>query len=320
MEKTKVIGLDIGGTNIRGALVDKSGDTSNWFEGKTPKKGDREEVLEAIFEVLENVKKDEKDIPGIGLGIAGLVSHDKGIIMASPNINFGKNEPLKSIIEERYNLPVEIDNDSNLAGYGEAYFGAGQGTSLMIMMTLGTGLGGGIILDGKIFRGKDNTAAEIGHMTIKPDGLKCKCGNWGCLEAYVSSTGILQRAKNILESEAETKLKDRTKYKPDTLTTLDICKEAVAGDRFSQTILDETGVYLGIGLSSLINLLNPEMIVIGGRIAECPYNFIEKGITEAKRRTYGNESRMPVITRALLGDHAGILGAGKLVFDNVVRT
>jgi glucokinase len=317
MTETRAIGLDIGGTNIRGALVDRNGNLSNWYERKTPKTGGRNVILDAISEVIENVMSNAKDVVGIGIGVAGLISHKEGIVRVSPNILFWKNEPLKNEIEDLFGMNVEIDNDSNLAGYGEAHFGAGKRASSLIMLTLGTGLGGGIILDNKIFRGKDNTAAEIGHMTIKSDGLRCVCGNTGCFEAYVSAAGIIERAKNLLNSGAVSTLRNKSNYNPENLTTLDICSEAIEGDKFSQNILDETGVYLGIGLSSLINLLNPEIIVIGGRIAECPYNFIEKGIEEAKRRTYGYESRMPIITKAKLGDRAGILGAGKLVFDYV---
>jgi len=306
MKEKKAIALDMGGTNLRGALVDVHGNISNWHERTTPKDEDRTKILDGIFDVIDVLKKkSDAPIVGIGVGVTGLVSYNQGIVMASPNIRSWKDEPLKQEIEERFGIPTFIDNDSNLAGYGEAAFGAGKEASSLIMLTIGTGLGGGIILN------------EIGHMTIVPNGLLCNCGNYGCLEAYVSSTGILQRTRKFLNNGANSSLNDTSKYDPGNLSTLDICSEALQGDELSRQILDETGGYLGIGLSSLINILNPEVIVIGGRIADCRYDFIQKGVEEARRRTYGNEARMPLITKALLGDRAGILGAGKLVFDNV---
>ena len=318
MAKNKALAIDLGGTNIRGAIVSDDGNMSNWFEGKIPDDKDRIKILESIFEVIDHLLESTDDkIVGIGLGITGLVSHDEGIIRTSPNISSWKNEPLKSEIEEKYSIQVIIDNDSNLAGYGEASYGAGKGASILVMLTLGTGLGGGIIIDGKIFRGKNNTAAEIGHMTIKSDGLKCKCGNIGCFEAYVSATGILKRTKNLLNTGAVSILTKNPEFDIDKLTTFDICKRASEGDKLSRKILDETGKYLGVGMSSLINLLNPEIIVIGGKIAYSPYDFIQTGIEEARKRTYGFETRMPLITKTKLEDRAGILGAGKLVFDHV---
>ncbi|MBU1625764.1 ROK family protein [bacterium] len=318
MHIKKVIALDIGGTNIRGALVDKEGNISNWFERKTPKDVNSEAIFESICATIDNVKENRaEDIMGIGIGVAGLISHKEGIVRNSPNITSWHDEPLKREIEDRYDIPVEIDNDSNLAGYGEAYFGAGKGVSTLVMLTLGTGLGGGIIIYGKIFRGKDNSAAEIGHITVEAFGLQCICGNRGCLEAYVSSKGIIGRTRNLLKSGVDSRLNNCAKYDVDSLTTLDICNEAMKGDKLSRDILDETGVYLGVGMSSLINLLNPDMIVIGGRIAECSFDFVNIGIEEARKRTYGELSRMPLITKAKLGDRAGILGAGKLVFDYV---
>jgi glucokinase len=318
MIKGKAIALDIGGTNIRGAIVDDEGHISNFHENRNYPDKDPKLILDRIFDIIRKIKDNNNENKiGIGIGIAGLIDHKAGIVHTSPNIPAFKNELLRDDVEEEFKMKTIIDNDSNLAGYGEAHFGAGKGASSVVMMTLGTGLGGGIILDGKILRGKDNTAAEIGHMTIEPNGLDCPCGNTGCLEAYVSATGITKRAIMLFESGEKTSLSDNPDFDASKITPLDLCIEASKGDEFSREILDDTGYYLGVGISSLVNLLNPEIIIIGGRIAECNYDFINVAEAEAKRRTYGDDLRMPIITRAKLGDYAGIIGAGKQVFDYV---
>jgi len=217
--------------------------------------------------------------------------------------------PIVKDVTAKTKLPVFIDNDANCATIGEHWIGAAKGCANAILLTLGTGIGGGIIIDNKIYRGSHGTAGEIGHMTIFPNGNKCGCGNSGCFEAYASANAAVTRAKEILKRQ-DTGSVLRGKKE---ITAHDIFLSAESGDSFSKSVLIESGRYLGIGIANLANIFDPDMIIIGGGFASAEKYLIPAAIDEAYKRSFKSVMDKIKITKAKLGNDAGIIGAAKLV-------
>ena len=312
------VGVDLGGTNITIALVDMKGKIKNKVKISTQIDKNPNFVMKTI---IENIKLIIKDIPlkqiiGIGVGAAGQIDHARGIIQFSPNLHW-RNVPIVREIKKKINLPVSLDNDANVACFGEFLFGAGRGAKHIICVTLGTGVGGGIIIDGKIYRGANGSAGEIGHITVHANGRKCNCGNHGCMEAYVGAPHIKERAIEKIKSGRHSIVVKLVNGSLAKITPKILEEAALYKDRLALEIWEETGRYLGIGIASLINIFNPEKIVIGGGVANAGKFIFDPLCRTIQERALPIASQDTKVVRAKLGEEAGVIGAAMLVSYNL---
>ena len=310
-----VIGIDIGGTNLRGAVVDSKGEIINRHSVSSDADIGIDNLIYNLTHLIKNLGDNHK-ITAIGIGIPGILDARNGILTQAPNIKNVSNYPIRKILSSKIKpkVPIYVENDANCAALGEYRYGAGIGLSSLIMITLGTGVGGGIVLDGKLWNGAHGMGGEIGHIKIYPGGFKCHCGHRGCLESYSSLTGIKNMiGKGIKENRIDKNLLIKIKSAHEDRLPELFFKEAKNGNRFSKKLWEEFGTALGIGISSITNLLNPEIVVIGGGIAGAWQMFM----TSAKKAVMDNTLIGPCkklkIARSKLKDDAGILGAASLV-------
>lgn len=292
-----IIGIDLGGTYIKMGLVTKGGHIVTRKKLVTPSGKNYNKVIDLIIENLPS-----KNVSGIGFGVPGLVDSERGIVHALVNIPGWKNVPLQKIIEKRTRIPAVIDNDVNCMVLGEAAFGAAKGKHDVFGITLGTGVGGGIIINGRIYRGSSFTAGEVGHVTVEKDGPRCNCGNRGCLEAIVGNKRIVARYK-------------KGKKIKGNITPIMIQEAAEKGDQYAKKIWQETGEYIGIALAGIVNVLNPQLIVIGGGIAKAGDLLMNSIRATVKRRAMPVAREKVQIKFSKLGNDAGILGAAALIIN-----
>ncbi|MGB2691560.1 MAG: ROK family protein [Thermodesulfobacteriota bacterium] len=307
----KVIGIDIGGTNLRGALVDSKGNIHKRMEVLSEADQGINKLIENLANFIADISKGEK-VANIGVGIPGIIDSKDGIITEAPNISNVDNYPLRSVLKEKLgpNLNLVIENDANCAAVGEWWMGAAKEVSSMIMITMGTGVGGGIVLDGELWTGADGMAGEIGHITIYPDGALCNCRNYGCLESYASATAIRRMVKEGLQDRnLNTVLREATENVQIEDIPKIVMEAASSGDEFSLSIWKEVGVALGIGIASLVNLLNVEIVVIGGGVSNAWDLFMDAAYKEAHKRAFRAPIERAKIKRGSLRDDAGILGS-----------
>jgi glucokinase len=316
MEK-KVIGIDVGGTNLRGALVGPDGKIINRMKIASDADQGIEAVIDNLVRLIKSIGGGE-DVSAVGFGIPGIIDFKAGIITQAPNICNVNNYPIRENLRARLGdaVPVIIENDANCAAVGEWWMGAGKDVGSLVMITLGTGVGGGIVLDGKLWRGADGFGGEVGHMTIYPGGPKCNCGNYGCLEVYSSATGIRRMVKEILsDSNSKTALRELVKDEDPGRMPEAVMKAALDGDRAALGIWEQFGTALGIGMASLVNILNVEMIVIGGGVSQAWEMFIGKALAELKRRALRAPAERVKVMMSVLGDDEGIIGASYLALN-----
>ncbi len=310
MTETKkyAIGIDLGGTNLRVALVSEDGEIVRKI-----KKSSAEQVFDSVVNAIEELMK--PDIAGIGLGVAGIIDRKMGRVLTSPNLHDVEGIDLVGELRNRFDIPVLMDNDANVAALGEKTGGAGRSFDNFVLLTLGTGIGGGIIHKGKLL----DVSAEIGHMSINADGEKCPCGNIGCLETYASARAMISKAVSMLERDSESLLKECCKGSIYKITPEDIYKSALEGDRLSREILKDAGRYLGVGLANIINILSPEAIILAGGLIGAWNIYVQEAIREASRRAFRELFEAVRIIPSSLGDDAGIVGAASLVFTDIAR-
>lgn len=308
MKKKYVVGVDLGGTKIYTALVDLEGNIIKEktvetlaFEGENAVMG---RIIDTINYVIDGTEKNL--IKSIGIGSPGPLDVKNGVIIENSNLPF-KNFEIVKTIRETYDLPTYLDNDANVATLGEYKFGAGKGTENMIYMTVSTGIGGGAILNGKIFRGSTGNALEIGHTTISQERTRCGCGNIGCAESLASGTAIGKRAKEAVNSNAETSLKNY-----DDVTSKEVFIEAANGDRVAKEILNTSLTYLGITVANIITTFDPEKVVIGGGVINGGDIVLETIKEEVAKRCMKVFVDSCSIEKAKLGGQAGVLGAAAL--------
>ncbi len=300
-----VIGVDLGGTNLRTALLNQDGDILDRHKEATHASDGWATV---VGRIIENIKRQRESaarrrlaIAAVGVGAPGVIRADKGIVVKSPNFPDWNNVPLKEQLERAIDLPVFIENDANAAALGEQWRGAGQGIESMILLTLGTGVGGGIILDNKIWHGSDGMAGEIGHMTLIPDGRPCTCGNTGCLEMYASARGIVQSYREAIGATASPG--------EAAMTSEQVYEAARAGNEIALRVMKDMGRMLGVGIASLINIFNPERIVIGRGVKDAWQLFIDATREEILKRAFEVPAKRTEIVASQLGDDAGMVGA-----------
>ena len=308
MSKKYAIGIDLGGTNLRVALVSQEGEIARKI-----KKASSEEVFNSLLETIEEIM--QGDIAGIGLGVAGLIDRKNGRVFSSPNHRAVEGLDLIEGIQRKFNLPVYLENDANVAALGEKVSGAGKNFENFILLTLGTGIGGGIIYKGELL----DVSAEIGHMSINAEAEKCPCGNIGCLENYASARAMIAKAVAMLEKGAESMLKNCCNGSIYKITPEDIYKSALEGDTLSREILRDAGRALGVGLANLINILSPEAIILAGGLIGAWNIYVQEAIREASRRAFKDVFEAVKIIPSSLGDDAGIVGAASLVFMKTAK-
>ena len=308
-----MIGMDIGGTNLRGALVTPEGRILRQLKIASGAHDGIDAVVENIAKLVDELG--EGGVSGVGIGIAGVIDSKSGVITQAPNIANVVNYPIRDNLVRKLGsgVGVIVENDANCAALGEWWIGAGKDAASIVMITLGTGVGGGIILDGKLWSGADGMGGEVGHMTVYPDGALCNCGNYGCLESYASATAVRRMVRETLaKTEVKTVLRDRVpETDPDDIPEV-VMKAALEGDAASIDIWERFGVALGIGMASLVNILNVEMIVLGGGVARAWDMFIGPARAELKKRGLRAPAERVVIERARLNGDEGILGAAYL--------
>jgi glucokinase len=310
------IGIDLGGTNTRIALVNKAGQVIVSEEFPTESAQSGESIVHAVSEQIETilvkVSCHRNEIQGIGLASAGFLSPQEGFIYFSPNLPTLSNFPIVKLLEEDTGLMTILENDANAAAIGEHWLGAGKNVNNFIFITLGTGLGSGIILNSEIWHGTHGFAGEFGHTILFPDGLPCKCGRKGCLEMYCSASAIVYFIREKLKQGKPSSLgRERM-----PLTSRTIFEHASHGDSLACDTFKETGTYLGMALSNVFNLLDLQMAIIGGKVAEAD-NLILKPVRDVvERMAISSRYYPPQVLKSELGDNAGVLGAARLVFKN----
>ena len=308
MSKKYAIGIDLGGTNLRVALVSEEGEIA-----RKVRKSSSEEVLGSLLESIEEVNTGE--IVGIGLGVAGIIDRKNGRVFSSPNLRAVEGIDLIHGIHQKFHVPVFIENDANVAALGEKVSGAGKNFENFVLLTLGTGIGGGIIHRGELL----DVSAEVGHMSINAEAEKCPCGNIGCLENYASARAMIARAVVMLEKGTESMLKECCKGSIYKITPEDIYNSALEGDTLSREILREAGRALGVGLANLINILSPEAIILAGGLVGAWNIYVQEAIREASRRAFKDLFDAVKIIPSSLRDEAGVVGAASLVFMEIAK-
>ena len=309
-----VLAADIGGTNTRMAVVNENGDILTLLKKTAYCEAGREEMIKFIIscagETIEESKLSKEEICGMGIGFPGPLNAETGTIFNPPNLQGWDSVPLRDILEKELKVPVAIENDANAAALGEWWKGAGSGADSLFCITLGTGVGGGIVLDGKVWHGASSIAGEIGHTTVIRDGIKCTCGNIGCLEAYACSGGILKRVNDALLNERDNGVQPLTSLKQ-------VNQMAMQGNEIVLNVIKETGVILGIAIANIANLLNPEMIVLFGGVTNLGEHLVVPLKEEVKGRAFKKATDSLRIELSQLGDNSGILGAARNIFSKL---
>lgn len=319
MAKTKeyAIGVDLGGTSIKVGVVSKSGKIVKKTAVETLADQGPKVVIEQIKKGIRQVSTEyKKQIQAIGIGSPGVVNAKKGTVENPPNLPGWGKVNLGKILEKEFGLPVMVENDANAAAIGELIFGAGKKFSDFIMVTLGTGVGGGLILKDKLFRGEMGGAGELGHMTIDYKGNACNCGSVGCVETYVGNNYLVERVIKELEAHPGSKIQEMLDYDMSKLTPKIIHDAALEGDEFAKKVIDDTGRYLGYALASSVNLLDVSNVIIGGGVAgfgEPLFNSVRETIKDRALKSFADKIK---VIPAKLKNEAGIKGASALVFYN----
>lgn len=311
------IGVDLGGMAVNAGLVDASGailrETSLATESERA-----EDLFRQLTTVVRELHADPEGgsrVAAIGVGLPGLVNNETHRAVVLPNLPDLSSLDLHGELRQMTGLPVVLDNDSNVAAYGELRCGAGRGSKNLFYIGIGTGVGAGLIIDGKVWHGANGYAGEFGHMTIDPDGIECACGNVGCLETVCSAPNIVRRARERLFRDRTSSLSRLIIPRDREFTSEDIANAAVAGNDMAQLIMDRTGMFLGIALAGVINLLNVETVVIGGDIIAAGDALLGPIIEHTRHRAFGPSFQACRITAAELGANSGVIGAALLARD-----
>jgi len=313
-----VCAVDLGGTNLRAANIDRDGRIYERARTETPETEKAEDIVSAIAAAVRECETEGLSrgarIQSVSVVVPGSVQAGTGVVVNAPNIPSLPSFRLAAALSEALDRPVLLENDANAAALGEMWQGAARNSKTIICLTLGTGVGGAIVLDGQLWRGVDGTAGEIGHASVDPfGGVKCKCGNVGCLEVYASATAIVRMTRELLASGLHSLLRS---IPTDALTSEEVYRAALAGDEVAFDVMCRLGMHLGVAMANLVNIFNPEMIVIGGGVAAAWDLFAERAREEVKKRAFPVPAGRCQIARAECGDDAGLLGAAWLAFEN----
>jgi glucokinase len=312
-----IVGVDLGGTNIVvGAMPDDGSERYALRSQPTHAELGADAVVDRIVQMVQDVieitmvetgaKRDQ--FAGIGIGAPGPLDRANGIVVVAPNLGW-RDFPLRGRISDGTGMPATLDNDANCATYGEWWIGAARGARAVVGMTIGTGIGGGLVLDGRLYHGVSDVAGEIGHTTIDLHGRRCKCGNYGCLEAYASGTNIAERARERISNEPESMLIKLAGGRIERITAATVYEAANAGDDAALDVVKETAAFLGAGVANLLNVYNPDVVVIAGGVTQAGDALFEPLRAEARRRAFKPAYDACRIVPGELDGAAGVVGA-----------
>lgn len=318
MAKDKYIGIDLGGTKILTAVAAENGKIIEKvkLETETELGQDKikENIFKSIYKVLEKADIKIEEIKAIGIGSPGPLNVEQGIIYESANLPL-ENMKIVDLVENETGINTYLQNDANTAALGEKVFGAGKEADDLLYITISTGVGGGIIINGNIYYGHTGNAGEIGHMTVDPAGPQCGCGNYGCLESFSSGTAIKNMAQRAIENGESTLIKKLAKE--NKLSAKLVAKAADKGDQKALDIFAKAGYYLGIGIANLVNIFNPEMIILGGGVMKAQEYFLDRAKKEFKKRALKAPADIVKIKEAVLEDEIGVKGAIAVAMQKV---
>ena len=320
--KEYILSIDLGGTNIECGLVDRKGNIKIRRSCPTEIQKGARVVLSNVLSVADAVMSDGKaekcKVAAIGIGTPGAVDLKTGCIVGgAENIPGWKGVPLVPALRKEFRLPTFASNDVTLYALGEAMFGAGKGIKNLVCFAIGTGIGGGIVIGGKIYRGAIDGAGEVGHMTVKLDGQKCKCGSFGCLERYASATAIAEIGRKACRKTKKSLILKLAGGRYSKVSAKIVFDAAKKGDKTAKAVIETTGWFLGAGIANLINILNPEMVIIGGGVAEAGTLLVK--ITRKAVQTYAlevNRKNVQIVLGKLKTD-AGVMGAAALAWQEI---
>jgi len=322
MSDQLAIGIDIGGTKVAGGLVDVDGNITHRARRDTPHRSKspsvvEDTIVEVVAELMEIVGSGT--VAAVGIGAAGFVAADRATVVFAPHLSW-RHEPLQGALQKRIALPIFVDNDANAAAWAEWKFGAAQGETHLMMITLGTGIGGGILINGEVQRGRFGIAGEFGHMQVVPGGHRCECGNRGCWEQYASGNALVREARSLFSANSPiaSDLFDRAEGIPGNLTGPLITQAARDGDPTARELLAEIGNWLGLGIANLAAAFDPGTFVIGGGLSAAGDLLLASARETFKRQLTGRGYRPEArIVAAELGNDAGLIGAADLARSGV---
>jgi glucokinase len=312
-----IIGVDLGGTNVSVGVLSEDGSRTVSFQSE-PTESERgaESIVDRIADGIERaianamselgIQRDR--FLGVGIGAPGPLDRERGLVVVAPNLGW-RNFPLRDAITERVGLPAALDNDANCATYGEWWLGAARGGRNVVGMTIGTGIGGGLILDGALYHGSSDVAGEVGHMSINSSGRHCKCGNYGCIEAYASGPAIAERAREALMSEDHSMLPDLVNGNLELITAETVYDASERGDEIARHVVRETAQYLGAAVANLLNIFNPDVVVIAGGVTRAGEALFEPLRAEVRRRAFKPAVDVCRIVPGALAGRQGVVGA-----------
>jgi glucokinase len=316
------IGIDIGGTKVAGGLVDVDGNITHRARRDTPHRSKspsvvEDTIIEVVAELMELVGSEA--VAAVGIGAAGFVAADRATVVFAPHLSW-RHEPLQKALQKRISVPIFVDNDANAAAWAEWKFGAAQGETHLMMITLGTGIGGGILINGQVQRGRFGIAGEFGHMQVVPHGHRCECGNRGCWEQYASGNALVREARSLVSANSPLArdLLDRVDGQASNLTGPLITDAARDGDQTAREMLAEIGNWLGVGIANLAAAFDPGTFVIGGGVSAAGDLLLDSARDTFKRQLTGRGYRPEArIVAAQLGNDAGLIGAADLARPGV---
>lgn len=319
----KIIGIDLGGTTIKFAILTEEGKIqTKWSEvTDISEEGSKivPTIIESIKDQLELYNLSPEDFYGIGMGSPGSIDLEKGTVVGAYNLNWKTVQNVKEDIEKGTGMRFVIDNDANVAALGEQWIGAGNNEPNVVFLTLGTGVGGGIVAEGQLLHGVAGAAGEVGHITVEPEGYDCTCGKKGCLETVASATGVVRLARDMADEFAG---ESQLKYMIDdgqVVSSKEVFDSAKEGDQFALMVVDKVTYYLGLACGNIGNLLNPSTIVLGGGVSKAGEFLAERVRQYFEKYTYPTVRNSTKIRLAELGNDAGIIGASSLVIEKFVR-
>jgi glucokinase len=305
-----VVGVDVGATKIAAGVV--SPERKVLGRARYPTAKSPENLLSGIVRAVSEIR-DGFEVGGVCVAVPGLLLSQESMVVYSPNLHAIEGIPLKDELEPKLGLPLTIENDNSAAAWGEFRFGAGMGTSHLVFVGLGTGIGGGIIFDGQLLQGAQGAGGELGHVTIQPTGPRCACGNRGCLEAFASGTAIGRRAREVA-SERPNSARGRLATQRDVLGE-DVTRLAREGDDAALSVLKGVGRWLGIGLAGFVNVFNPEVVVVGGGAMRGGSHMLERAREEIHLRARPPGRDLVEVKEATLSPDSGVIGAAALAKD-----
>jgi glucokinase len=308
------IGVDVGGTKIGGGVVTTAGEILDREQVPTPG-SDRAGTLDAVLRVVESLRARNPGIAAIGVGAAGLVEWPEGRIRFAPH-NAYPHGSLRSLLTERTGLPTIVDNDANVAAWAEARYGAGLGSDHVVLLALGTGVGAGLVLDGRVYRGATGIGGEFGHITVDAEGgVRCTCGNVGCLEAVVSGSALGRDGRAAAAADPDGLLATLAGA-PDRVTGVVVFEAARQGDPTALALFERVGRWLGVGIATAVTLFDPQVVVVGGGLARAADLLLGPAAASMREFVFGRRFRtLPPVVVARLGPDAGIVGAGTLALE-----